>query len=253
MQALDWQIIVCVILGAVAGGFVNGLAGFGTALMSLGIWLQAMPAQEAVPIVAAMSVISGVQSLWLTRAGLSKGMKRLPRFLIPALLAMPAGTAILAWIDASAIKITIACLMLLYGVFLLTRHTLPQIKREHPVCDVIVAAASGLLGGAASLSGVLPSMWAALQPWSKQETSAILRPFNVVILGLATAVYVWRGFFTLNTLAMMAIAIPATLIASQAGVAVYKRLSETAFKHVLLWLMIGGAASLILRETFLAL
>ena len=89
MQALDWQIIVCVILGAAAGGFVNGLAGFGTALMSLGIWLQAMPAQEAVPIVAAMSVISGVQSLWLTRAGLSKGMKRLPRFLIPALLAMP--------------------------------------------------------------------------------------------------------------------------------------------------------------------
>ena len=146
-----------------------------------------------------------------------------------------------------------ACLMLLYGVFLLTRHTLPQIKREHPVCDVIVAAASGLLGGAASLSGVLPSMWAALQPWSKQETSAILRPFNVVILGLATAVYVWRGFFTLNTLVMMAIAIPATLIASQAGVAVYKRLSETAFKHALLWLMIGGAASLILRETFLAL
>ncbi len=99
----------------------------------------------------------------------------------------------------------------------------------------------------------LAACWAALQPWSKQETSAILRPFNVVILGLATAVYVWRGFFTLNTLVMMAIAIPATLIASQAGVAVYKRLSETAFMHVRLLLIIGGAACLILRVTFLAL
>lgn len=253
MDTLDWEIIVYVILGAAAGGFVNGLAGFGTALMSLGIWLQAMPAEQAVPIVAAMSVISGVQSLWLTRSGLAKGFRRLPRFLIPALIAMPAGTSILVWVDASVIKITIACLMLLYSVFLVAHRRLPQMSREHPACDAVVGAASGLLGGAASLSGVLPTMWAALQPWSKQETSAILRPFNVIILGLATAVYVWRGYFTLNTLLMMAVAIPATLLAAQAGVALYKRLSDNAFRRLLLWLMIGGAASLIVREVFLAL
>jgi hypothetical protein len=32
---------VLLILGALAGGFVSGLAGFGTALMALGIWLGA--------------------------------------------------------------------------------------------------------------------------------------------------------------------------------------------------------------------
>ena len=249
---MQWEIVVTVVLGAAAGGFVNGLAGFGTALMSLGIWLQAMPAEQAVPIVAAMSVISGVQSLWLTRAGLSKGFKRLPRFLIPALVAMPLGTSILVWVDASVIKLTIACLMLLYGAFLIARHTLPQMKQDHPAADALVGFVSGLLGGAASLSGVLPTMWAALQPWSKQETSAILRPFNVVVLGLATAVYVWRGYFTAHTLILMAIAIPATLLAAQAGVALYKRLSDGAFRKLLLWLMIGGGVSLIVREVVFA-
>jgi uncharacterized membrane protein YfcA len=29
--------------GALAGGFVSGLAGFGTALMALGIWLYILP------------------------------------------------------------------------------------------------------------------------------------------------------------------------------------------------------------------
>ncbi len=249
---MQLETIVYVILGAAAGGFVNGLAGFGTALMSLGIWLQAMPAEQAVPIVAAMSVISGVQSLWLTRAGLSRGFRRLPRFLLPALVAMPLGTGILVWVDASVIKITIACLMLLYSLFLVMHHALPLMKKDHPVCDALVGLASGLLGGAASLSGVLPTMWAALQPWSKQETSAILRPFNVVILGLACAIYLWRGYFTLETLLMMAIAIPATLIAAQAGVALYKRLSDSAFRRVLLWLMMGAAVSLILREALAA-
>ena len=31
------------LLGALAGGFVSGLAGFGTALMALGIWLYVLP------------------------------------------------------------------------------------------------------------------------------------------------------------------------------------------------------------------
>ena len=36
------------IAGALAGGFVSGLAGFGTALMALGIWLYILPPAMAV-------------------------------------------------------------------------------------------------------------------------------------------------------------------------------------------------------------
>ena len=39
------------LLGALAGGFVSGLAGFGTALMALGIWLYAFPPSVAVPLI----------------------------------------------------------------------------------------------------------------------------------------------------------------------------------------------------------
>ena len=67
------SVLLCTLAGAATGGFVNGLAGFGTGLMSLGIWLQAMPTQSAVPIVAAMSVLSGVQSLWLNNSPLISG------------------------------------------------------------------------------------------------------------------------------------------------------------------------------------
>src|SRR5699024_8893634 len=37
------EFLFFVIAGAAAGGFVNGLAGFGTSLFALGWWLQVMP------------------------------------------------------------------------------------------------------------------------------------------------------------------------------------------------------------------
>ncbi|MFC7067733.1 hypothetical protein [Brucella rhizosphaerae] len=55
----------------------------GTALLSLGIWLQVLPPWQAVAIAAAMSVISGGQGLWAIRENLWPARKRLVRFLLP--------------------------------------------------------------------------------------------------------------------------------------------------------------------------
>ena len=41
------MVIICLIAGGFAGGFVNGLAGFGTALFALGWFLQVLPPREA--------------------------------------------------------------------------------------------------------------------------------------------------------------------------------------------------------------
>ena len=78
------ELIVWLVVGAAAGGFINGLAGFDTALMSLGVWLQVMQPWQAVAVVAAMSAASGVQNLWLIRRGLKPGMKNLKNFFTAA-------------------------------------------------------------------------------------------------------------------------------------------------------------------------
>ena len=76
MEHITLELLLYLAAGAALGGYVNGLAGFGTGLMSLGIWLQVMTVEQAVPVVAAMSVASGVQSLWLTRQGVKTGLHR---------------------------------------------------------------------------------------------------------------------------------------------------------------------------------
>ena len=104
MENITLELLLYLAAGAALGGYVNGLAGFGTGLMSLGIWLQVMSVEEAVPVVAAMSVVSGVQSLWLTRQGVKTGLHRLPRFLVPALIGLPVGAWLLNWIADSLPK-----------------------------------------------------------------------------------------------------------------------------------------------------
>jgi len=58
---------ILLFVGALAGGFVSGLAGFGTALMALGIWLYILPPSVAVPLVLICSVVAQsatLPSMW---------------------------------------------------------------------------------------------------------------------------------------------------------------------------------------------
>lgn len=89
-----------------------------------------------------------------------------------------------------------------------------------------------------------------MHPWSKGETSAVLRPYNVVILGLSTAAFTWQGYYTSETLLLMALALPVTLISSQIGILVFRRLSDTTFRRLLIWLLFGAGLLLAMREAF---
>lgn len=234
--------------GAFAGGVINGLAGFGTALFALGFWLQVLPAAQAVAMVVVMSVVSGLQGLWIVRGEIRRNPGRLARFLLPALVGIPLGVALLSVVSAALLKIVIAGFMLLYGGFFLLRRSLPRFERSTPVLDSVVGFAGGVLGGAASLSGALPTMWCAMRPWPKGETRAVLQPFNVVVLALTALLFLLNGLYTSETLVLMAIALPVTMIGAQLGLSVFRRLGDEQFRVLLIGLMFTSGAILGLRE-----
>ncbi|MDG1530365.1 MAG: sulfite exporter TauE/SafE family protein [Paracoccaceae bacterium] len=242
------EFYVYLILGAASGGLINGLAGFGTALFALGFWLQIMPPIQAVSIVVVMSVASGLQGVWMVRKSITNQPKRLARFLLPALPGIPIGVAVLSFVPVEALKITIAGFMLLYGGFFSFRSTLPKLERPTPIIDCIVGFLGGLLGGAASLSGALPTMWCAMRPWPKAETRAVLQPFNVAVLGLALIVFAIKGTYTWEVLKLIGVALPATLISAQIGIILFNRLTDDQFRRLIIVLMLLSGIILMLRE-----
>ncbi len=241
-------VIIYLIAGAAAGGFVNGLAGFGTALFALGFFLTVMPPVQAVAVVLVLSVATGLPGLWLVRHAIAEKPRRLFRVLLPALVGIPFGVQILSVIDATYLKLLIAGFLVLYGGFFSLRRTLPRFEEPKPAVDGLVGFAGGVLGGAASLSGALPTMWFAMRPWPKTETRAVLQPFNVVVLSIAVVVLALKGVYTGQTLIFLAVCLPVALCAAQAGVGVFKRLGNDQFRRVLILLSFASGLLLMVQE-----
>lgn len=83
------ETIVFLLLGASAGGFINGLSGSGTALFAMGFYLVVLDPVAAVAIVALMSVVTGMQGVWIVRSEIRAHPRRLARFVLPGLIGVP--------------------------------------------------------------------------------------------------------------------------------------------------------------------
>ncbi len=241
---------VLLILGAAIGGFVNGLAGFGTAMFALSFWLQVLPPAQAVAVVVMVSTVTGLQGIWLVRHAILDHPRRLARFLLPALVGIPLGVMALSWLEPRGLRLTIAVVMLAYGGFFSLRRTLPALDRPTPLIDALVGFVGGVMGGAASLSGVVPTMWCAMRPWPKAETRAVLQPFNVTVLALTAATFALRGAYTPDTFVLIAVALPVSILSAQAGITAFRHLPDPLFRRLIIGLMLVSGGALLLREAF---
>src|ERR1700712_4394148 len=110
--AMTTAAYVLLFLGALAGGFVSGLAGFGTALMALGIWLYVLPPSVAVPLVLICSIVaqtSTLPSFWR-----SIDFALAWPFLIGGLAGVPLGIMLIAYADPQVFKLSFGVLLLIF-------------------------------------------------------------------------------------------------------------------------------------------
>src|SRR3954470_11411033 len=111
-KKLEMSTYALLLFGALAGGFVSGLAGFGTALMALGIWLYVLPPSLAVPLVLICSVssqISTLPSMWKVI-----DFKLARPFVIGGLAGMPIGALLVARADPNNFKLSVGAMLLLF-------------------------------------------------------------------------------------------------------------------------------------------
>ena len=235
------------LIGAAAGGFINGLAGFGTALFTLGFWLQIFPTVDAVALILLMSVATGLQGLWVVRTEILDRPKRILRFFIPASFGVPIGIYILDLINTDLLKVLVAALMICYGSFFAFRSALPTLQAPLKLLDGVIGFVGGILGGVAGLSGALPTFWCSLKPWPKREMRAVLQLFNVATLSLAIMFLLVKGVYTKQLLIWFLIALPVGVGAAYVGLRVFKHLDTGKFRRLLIVLMLFSGCILLAR------
>lgn len=239
--------LVWIVAGGLAGGFVNGLSGFGLAMAAIPLWLLALSPANAASLAAICAVAAHLQSVSLIVHAIDT--RRLAPFIGAGLLGIPVGTWLLAGIDAASFRYWVGGLIVVYSLVMLSGRIRVKVP-ESAAADGVVGFLGGILGALAGLSGALPAIWSGLRDWGKDARRAVLQPFNMAILAVSIVAHAVAGLFTTDLFRAVAFALPATLIGAYAGKSLYRRLGDRHFDRVVLMILLAaGIATVVLHRS----
>src|ERR1700720_4723323 len=207
--------LMLLFLGALAGGFVAGLAGFGTALMALGIWLYVLPPSLAVPLVLISSVVA--QTATLPSMWRSFDFTLIWPFIIGGLVGVPVGTLLVAHADPQMFKLAFGVLLLVFPAVLYFQRAPMAFGFGGKPADTAIGFAGGILGGFAGLSGPIPILWASVRGWNKDERRGIFQVFNWTILLAALCLQIGTGLIKPDVIGLAPVSLPGTLLGTWLG------------------------------------
>jgi len=242
----DTASLLVVLVGAAAAGFISGFAGFGSALVASGFWFNALPAPLVPPLVVVAGVAGQLVGFLKVRRGFE--WRRTLPYLLPGAAGVPLGVGALALASPDTLRLTVGVFLTAYGAFRLAGLARFAIGDwgGRPA-DAVIGLISGALGGFAGISGALPLVWLQMRGGSSAAQRAVYQPFNLVILGLAAAGMAVAGQVDGPVLTLLALCLPITLISAWIGVHSYGRMSEAAFRRIVMVLLLTSGLSLILQ------
>lgn len=237
---------VIIIGGALIGGFVSGLAGFGTALMTVGIWLHSLEPAMAATLTLICSVSAQLQSLRAIWKDIDP-WQVLP-FVVPGLIGVPIGLWVFPYVDPHTFKLLCGLFLVGFASFMLLWRGQPAMLWGGRWADGATGLLAGILGGMAGLSGALPTVWASLRGWGKDQKRSIFQVFNLTILGAALLAHIVAGRLSSAMILPVTLALPGTLAGAWIGFRVYRGLSDRNFSDLVMTLVLLSGAILLLSS-----
>ena len=232
-----------VALGGFLGGLASGLTGFGYGMSSLPLWAFVLPPAVSAPLVVVCSIVGQVQTLPAIWHAID--VRRLAPFVLLGLLGVPLGVWLLPQISPAAFRggfgvvLIVTCSLLLW-------LRVEKRRESSRAGDALVGFGGGILGGLTGLSGVLPTVWAELHGWAKDERRGIFQGFNFSILVFSLAVMAVSGVLDARLLPAMLLAVPGTMAGAYIGRKLYNRVDARRFSRIVLALLMIAGAVLVL-------
>ena len=243
---MTFEQVILVLLGALAGGLVNGLTGFGTGITAMGLWLYAVSPSTAASLVIICSFTAQVLTLpmiWRTI-----NWSRVLPFVVPGLLGVPVGTWILPHVDATDFKIGIGAFLIAYSTYVLTKVPHGGSTVGGRPADTVIGFGGGILGGLTGLAGVLNVIWTDVRGWTKDERRSVLQGFNISILAVALVSHALSGLLTRDVGYATAAALPGTIGGAWIGALIYRRLGDRGYQRIVVSLLLVAGIMLIVTS-----
>lgn len=233
-------------LGTIAGlaGLVQGLSGFGSALIAVPLLALLLPLETVAPLMALIGTAISALNLVPLRHGLQLGPMR--PLLVGYLLGTPLGLYLLAQVpEALALGLFGALLCIYAGATLAGRPPRARWLGERPVPVGLIA---GALGAAYSTSGPPVILHIHAQPgWSTDRRKATLVLFFLLSGGITLVAYGLGGLLDIGILHLFLWSAPPLLAGTLAGAWLYRRLGERGYHRLTFMLLLATGGLLVGR------
>lgn len=223
--------LLVALMAAFSAGLLNGLTGFGIALIGVPLLLLVY---EPATVVALVAVLSVLVNAAVVRDSWREADRRLVLALLPwALLGMTAGTEVLRVVDPAHLRLAVGVLVVVFAGLLLRDVRLPGAGTRWG--SVLAGAASGTLSSSTGLSGPPIVLLFASRGFPKRAFRASSALYFLAIGPVIIAELALRGLVDAAALAPLALPlVAAAFVGKGVGTALFGRIPEGGFRLVTL-------------------
>ncbi|MBG0789586.1 MAG: sulfite exporter TauE/SafE family protein [Desulfovibrionaceae bacterium] len=217
-------ILVIILLAA----FLQGLTGFGFALIALPLLGFFIDIKLSVPLMQLLAVIVSIYLGFRLRKNIH--LQSIYILMAATLPGIPLGTYALKHFSTQWLSIGIGLLMVLFTSYMLLFK--PRARELGAPVTALAGFLCGGLGASIGAGGPPVIIYTALQPWDKDRAKATLS-FYFSIAGLLTiASSALGGMITPAVLHLYALSLPSLVAGIWLGTAAYKRLSDKGYRKL---------------------
>ncbi len=232
------------LLIVVAAATVIGTAGFGFSLVAAPVLLLYLEPQQVV--VVANSLIALLMVAVLARAWKNLQFKASLGLVLGGMAATPIGVLALNSASPSALRITIAVVIIFLGLFSLKNVQLPfaQSKAAGPVFGFLTSLAVTTI----AIGGPLGAIYAISQRWKPDMVRAALALFFLASDLVAFPLYAATGLVQRDTLANIGVLIPGLIIGFFVARVLIGWINERIFRYVVVAVIVVAGSVTLIRE-----
>ncbi|UUZ91574.1 sulfite exporter TauE/SafE family protein [Paenibacillus sp. P25] len=218
--------------------FVQGVTGFGFALIAVPLLSKIIPLQMVVPIVVLFSFFSNIMILLRVKPYID--LRKMKLLLFSSLIAAPLGTYLLMVVSSNVLKIIIGLIIIVFAFLLIKGYKFPI--RNVSMGIIPVGFASGLLNGSISFSGPPVVLFLSNQGVEKNGFRANLTAYAFILNIVTIGSYLLGGLINKEVIHYTCWFIFAMILGVLLGDRVVNKINESQFRKITLLLIIFSGA-----------
>jgi uncharacterized membrane protein YfcA len=223
-------------------GFIQGMTGFGSALVAIPLLSLCLDMKSAVPLCTVNSVV--ITIFLALRLKKHLDLKKIFPLCVAAIPGMFVGITVLKKVSSNELSIGLGSLLVAYSCYSL----LVRIRQRHlhPLWAYLAGFFSGAIGSAFSAGGPPAIIYATLNDWNKDEMKATLTGFFLFNSSLNATAHAISGMTTTMVMTLFLCSAPCVLLGTVLGSLCYGRMERGVYlRAILTFLIVMGAMMII--------